>query len=134
MEELLDEQQKAYHPYVEAGRLEVYELTARDLTEAFALRTQYARLSEQDCSAFLKARQLEAILLTGDNVLRRLARKENQEVHGHLWLFDQLVASENLSPSQAREKLKSLCEVINPRLGLPKKEVDKRLSAWTEGD
>lgn len=133
LEELLDEQQEALLPYVVDGRLEVCELTESELTEVFDLRTQHPRLSEQDCSAFLKARQLDAILLTGDNVLRRLSRQEGQEVHGHLWLLDQLVASGNLSPGQAREKLKALCDAINPRLGLPKEEVDKRLLQWNTG-
>jgi len=134
LEELLDEQQEALRPYVEAGRLEVCPLSGTDMVEVFTMRTQHARLSEQDCSAFLKARQLGAILLTGDNALRRLAQRENQEVHGHLWLFDRLVESEILSPARAKEKLKVLCDVINPRLGLPKEEVERRLIMWGEGE
>ena len=134
LEELLDEQQEALRPYVEAYKLEVCQLSETDMVEVFAMRTQHARLSEQDCSAFLKAKQLSAILLTGDNALRRMAQRQNQEVHGHLWLFDRLVESKNLLPLQAKEKLKVLCNVINPRLGLPREEVERRQILWGEGE
>lgn len=74
------------------------------------------------------------VLLTGDNALRRMAKQQNQEVHGHLWLFDRLVESENLLPLQAKEKLEALCDIINPRLGLPREEVERRLMLWSENE
>lgn len=53
------------------------------------------------------------------------------EVHGHLWLFDRMVEADTITGSRACEKLKELCEIINPKLGLPKSECSKRISKWS---
>jgi hypothetical protein len=40
-------------------------------------------LSPQDCSAFFKAKVLNAILITSDNQLRKYSKRQKIDVHGH---------------------------------------------------
>ena len=78
---------------------------------------------------FFCADDLDAVLLTSDNNLRRFAQQKNVEVHGHLWLFDQLVDCGCIQARQAASKLDEL-DIINPRLKLPIDECDKRKRKW----
>ena len=58
--------------------------------------------------------------------------QENQiDIHGHLWIFDQMILEQTITGLRAAQKLTELCELINPRLGLPKKECDRRIKEWT---
>jgi rRNA-processing protein FCF1 len=128
--ELFDEQQKKLIPYIENGSLAVDAVTEDDLIEIIFIRTTKPSLSEQDCSALYQAEKEAAILITSDNTLRRFATTRHIEVHGHLWIFDHLVAGNFLSGAQAIEKLNELRKTINPRLGLPENECQKRIITW----
>jgi len=70
--------------------------------------------------------------LTSDNTLRRFAKEKSIEVLGHRWIFDALVASQNLAPDTAILKLKELSQIVNPKLGLSKAECEKRYVAWQQ--
>ena len=70
-----------------------------------------------------------ACLLTGDGKLRKTAKTYEVEVFGILWVFDQLVSRRLLRQEDARSKLERLHQ-RNPRL--PQKEIERRLSAWSE--
>jgi hypothetical protein len=75
---------------------------------------------------------LEFEFLTSDNLLRKFAKVQEMEVYGHLWIFDCMVQNGTISKAMACEKLKELCEVVNPKLGLPKAECAKRIKLWDE--
>jgi hypothetical protein len=68
--------------------------------------------------------------LTSDNRLRKHAKSQDKEVHGHLWIFDQLVDQGIMPPETASIKLKLLCEEVNEKLGLPDKECQRRYKKW----
>jgi hypothetical protein len=55
----------------------------------------------------------------------------NIEVHGHFWVFDNLVEKGLLSGQSAIDKLKELCTQVNPKLGLPAIECQKRIKNWS---
>ncbi|MGV8094670.1 MAG: hypothetical protein AB2L24_22685 [Mangrovibacterium sp.] len=101
-----------------------------DLIEILNLRFFKPNLSEQDCSALHQAQKEAAILITSDNLLRNFAKSKNVEVHGHLWVFDNLVGNRLLMGIRAIEKLNELCNVVNPKLGLPVDECQKRITKW----
>ena len=132
LDELFVEQKEALLPYIETGSLIVDDITEEDLIEIFKIRNTKPSLSEQDCSAFYKAQKHSAILITSDNTLRKFAQENNVEVHGHLWVFDNLVNNKILMGITAIEKLKELCNVINPKLGLPNGECLKRINLWSK--
>jgi hypothetical protein len=55
----------------------------------------------------------------------------NIEVHGHFWVFDNLVENGLLSGQSAIDKLNELCTQVNPKLGLPVNECQKRIKKWS---
>lgn len=132
--ELLDEQQEALLPYIETGKLIVDIISEEDLAEIYTIRITKPALSEQDCSAFYQARKDEAALITSDNTLRKFAKKQDIEVHGHLWVFDKLVDNNIIGGKRASEKLTELCEVVNPKLGLPENECQRRYRKWGKNE
>lgn len=129
--ELLQEQQDSLSPYIDNGSLQVQELDAEDLIEIAVIQTTKPQLSEQDCSAFYQAMKNTAALITSDNILRKFAKAQEMEVYGHLWVFDCMVRRGAISKARACEKLTELCEVVNPKLGLPKAECTKRIKLWS---
>ncbi len=129
-EELEDDQQFTLKTYVDSGKLFVHEMTNGQITEINNIQKTKPALSLQDCSAFYQAQIESGILITSDNTLRKFAKAQNQEVHGHLWVFDKMVESETISGELAINKLNELCQVINRNLGLPQHEIEKRIQQW----
>jgi len=130
--ELHDDQKAEFDPYIDVGKLRVQEISEEQFNEIIAIKLEKPGLSEQDCSAFHQAQYLEAILITSDNALRKFAKTKNQDVHGLLWVFDQMVDAKTLPLALASFKLDELCSSINPKLNLPKKECDLRKKRWQE--
>lgn len=93
------------------------------------LESKHPGLSIADCSCLYLAGGLSAVLLTGDAALRKNAERHNINVHGLLWVFDQLVNHSIVTRKTARDKLKMMM-ATNPRL--PSEECKKRLQKWQE--
>ncbi len=70
-------------------------------------------------------------LITSDNVLRKFAKTQKVEVHGHLWVFDALIEHKCITPETAIVKLNELT-TINAKLSLPKKECEARIEKWKQ--
>lgn len=132
LDELFDEQQEELIPYIETGKLILDTFSIDELTEISSLQRTKPKLSEQDCSAFLQAKKMGAVLITSDNLLRKFAFSQNIEVHGHLWVFDALFDNNIISGERATDKLNLLCDEINPKLGLPNMECQKRINKWNK--
>lgn len=128
--ELHPHQQQELAPYIDQGNLDVIEITNEQFLEIIQITSAVPTLSEQDCSAFYQARELNAMLLTSDNKLRRFAKESDLEVHGHLWVFDRMVEAKTITGKRAAEKLDELNNTINPKLGLPTEECNKRKTKW----
>ena len=85
-------------------------------------------VSIEDCSVLIYTKMLgDARLLTGDKTLRKRAEGEGITVSGILFVFDELVNYNIISPNEAAVHLAELYE-CNVRL--PKEEVEKRLKQW----
>ena len=133
-DELEPTQQAQFSKYIESDVFRIEELTGSQLAEIRKIQLGKTSLSVQDCSAFFQAATKQAILITSDNALRKFAEfaeKEQQEVHGHLWVFDQMVEARCITGGEAIEKLTILRTQINPSLGLPEEACAKRLRSWT---
>jgi rRNA-processing protein FCF1 len=116
--------------YKSDKRLVVPVLEAKELLEIGGLYQQYVNrtnLSLTDCSVWYYAKVNNYILLTGDRKLRASSTYDGVEVHGVIYVFDNLVELNMISRHIAVEKLQQLY-IINPRL--PKEEVDKRINLW----
>ena len=68
-------------------------------------------------------------MLTGDRRLRRYAEQLSIEVHGILFLFDEMVANSVISSIDAAKKLEDLI-ALNSRL--PKAVIIERINKWRE--
>ena len=97
------------------------------IEEIVTFRAVNAGLSFADGSAFIQARDMSAVLLTNDKRLR-MSACDSLEVHGVLWIFDELVKHNILTRSLGCKKLELLVQ-CNPRL--PKDEIARRLREWS---
>lgn len=88
-------------------------------------------LSLPDSFALALAARNNWTLLTGDGALRALAKAEQVDCHGVLWLLDQMFAASIASPAELYDGLKAIGE--HPRCRLPKSEIRKRLVRYVAG-
>lgn len=108
--------------------LEVYDLAPDEVDQAIRLRRDHPALSTYDCLALATALSLNpAILLTGDRMLRTVARRKGLQTHGVLWVWDRLAARKALP----RDRLKKAISIWRDdrSVFLPPAEIAKRLNA-----
>lgn len=91
-------------------------------------------LSETDLSVIYLAIREDAMVLSGDRLLRTTAEARHLEVHGTLWIMDRLVDDGVLKSAVAADRL----EALTRRTGreqryLPKVECESRISRWRRG-
>ena len=91
------------------------------------LRVRYKHPSDEDLYALLLAAERRWGLLTGDRELRQAAEEEGLEVHGVLWVLDELLGEGLLAP-RAAERALSLMLELGARL--PADECGKRMAHW----
>jgi hypothetical protein len=78
---------------LEDGGVVTYDLPPDAVAEALQIKAGRGRLSANDSFCLVAtARHEEAVLLTGDQFLRRVAGEMGLTAHGVLWLTDQLHA------------------------------------------
>jgi uncharacterized protein YacL len=114
---------------LEVSGLEAHELIAEQVVELVRLRQTYRNLSIIDLAAFLLAKTLDAILLTGDWRLNELANANGLSVHGVIWLLDEMVYFQALMPGQAAV---ALGRMLDQGARLPAEECSNRLTSWSE--
>lgn len=99
------------------------------MAELLSLRQRKTAIAIADLEAFLLAREQGAVLVTGDRNLARLAMDEGLEVHGLLWLMDEMVQIGVLRPLRAAA---SLSTIIDRGARLPADECDRRIRIWSK--
>lgn len=70
--------------------------------EAYSLRQRYVRTSVNDLLALTLAKHEDCQLLTGDKALREVASELNVEVHGTIWLVDEMLRGGKITVDVAR--------------------------------
>ena len=83
----------------------------------------------EDRTVLFLALEVDAILITGDRRLRLEGLRRNLEVHGLLWILDELVVRQKLTPKLAAAKLRV---IVSEGAFLPQDECEKRFRAWEE--
>lgn len=131
MDELFSEQREILMAYQTVDKLTVHNLTSEDLS-AIQSTTFPKALSQQDKSVIYLASQLQAMILSSDNVVRKFAQKSAIETHGMFWIFDQLVDQKLLTKNIAIHKLHDL---MNGNLMYRNnvqlwKEANRRIKLW----
>lgn len=127
--ELIDEEQRhAFDELAGNGKIVVDSFTAREVAEIVTEHSSVSgNLSIPDCSVCYYAKKHGVPMLTGDRRLRHHAEQLGIEVHGILFLFDELVANSVISPADAANKLEALM-ALNSRL--PKAAISERIEQW----
>ena len=129
-DELSIEQQEQYANYLVNKSFELVKQETLDLLKVMEIKNQKQQLSIPDCSSLVYAMGVNGFLLTSDKNLRLMAKTMNIEYRGHLWVFDELVRNQVISPNMAQQKLNELRTNINPKLGLPVNECEERIKRW----
>lgn len=130
--ELIDPvQSRDVNELVETGKIIVNQFSAEELMEIVAeFHSVSGNLSLPDCSVCYYAKRHRVPMITGDRRLRKHAELQSIEVHGILFLFDELVANSIISPIIAADKLEYLI-TINARL--PRAAIRERIENWRLG-
>ena len=108
-----------------ARGLELLDLTPAEIGRAIDIRRDHATLSANDCFCLvLAAREPGSMILTGDASLRRTAAALGLDVHGVLWVIDELERGGVESFTRLHEALAVFR--ADPLVRLPAQELDQR--------
>lgn len=108
-------------------KLTVGTSTISELVEISEMQNQNGGLSIEDCSVWHYSKRNRFMILSGDGLLTKAARKDGLIVRGVLFVFDELVNQNVITAELAADKLE-LILLMGSRL--PKKECDQRLQQW----
>ena len=103
------------------------ESAMSNVIELYQQHKNKTNVSLTDCTVWYYATQNNYTLLTGDRKLRKASLIDGVEVHGIIYVIDQLVKEGILAKRIAISKLKQLRK-SNPRL--PMNEIEKRIKQW----
>lgn len=103
------------------------ELSGAQVAEISELAARYPKPSRKDLAALVLAKARGTILVTGDRDLRIAAENEGQDVHGTLWVLDEMLRTKVITPRQAANSLEAM---IRHGRRLPRPEVEERLRRW----
>ena len=124
---VLEELQDFDHTALQQRGLLVHALDTGATTRLFALMAAHNNSSLADVSCYLLAQDTGFPLLTGDGRLRKQAVQDGLQVHGALWLLDQLVAVQVITALVAAEGLKHM---LSRNARLPAADCQARLRVW----
>ncbi len=109
-------------------KLEIVSINAEAMTEVVVLKQSLpAAITLQDASVLHLAMQRAAILLAGDDLLRKCAEERDVNVRGLLWVLDELVERHTITHGKAAAVLERL---LKGKSRLPKAECEFRLQKW----
>lgn len=99
------------------------------VAEAYSLHQKYFKPSVNDMLALTLAKYEGCQLLTGDKALREAAKEFNVEVHGTIWLVEQMLKSEKITVDVARVAFQQMKDAGSR---LPWAEVNSMLERLTK--
>lgn len=123
-DELLDLGSYTRDELLEAG-LRVSGLDGDGVDVAIGYVQRYVALSNNDAFALALAKTSHSMLLAGDGALRNAAADEDVEVHGHLWLLDEIEKHKTLTRMRLLEVLEAWED--DPLVWLPADELNARI-------
>ena len=94
---------------------------------AYNLHQKYIKPSVNDMLALTLAKHEGCQLLTGDKALREAAKELNVEVHGTIWLVEQMLQSEKITLEVARVAFQQMKDLGSR---LPWGKVDKMVNRF----
>lgn len=113
--------------FVRNGQLKIIVVEDKEQETISRMELTYSNRSIADKTALYKAKQLDCILLTCDDKLKKEAIKQKLEVHGSIWIIDQLVENDKIDTNRAIKVVESL---KTTNAWLPVDELDRRLIVY----
>jgi len=98
---LYHEELSERHPELPTLGLRIERLNPAAIADVDDMRGRYSTPSTNDLLALALAKANQWPLLTGDHNLRSVSEIEGVEVHGTIWLVEQLVTTRIISVEQA---------------------------------
>lgn len=123
------EQKDTFEVFERSRRLKIVTTSAEEIEQILEAEFSTGLLSFKDKTIFWKALQLNATLLTSDRRLRKEAKQNTIEVHGSLWVLEQLIVAKLISKKCAVAAL-NLLKQTNKRL--PLKLVEELMKKWSK--
>jgi len=124
---VLDELNDFDHKHLRNRGLVVKTMDEQATAALFTVMQAHNNSSLADVSCYQLACQTGYALLTGDGRLRKQAKADGLQVHGALWLLDQLVAYKVIKPKDASSGLQNM---LAAGARLPEAECQGRLAVW----
>jgi predicted nucleic acid-binding protein len=123
--EVLDFTKADWSRFSDAGLGQV-DLDPGQVGRAMTHRSQYSKLTAEDCFSLVLAEDIKhSILLTGDAELRNVASGKGCEVHGVIWVADQIHSHGLIANLELAERLEVWLN--DPLVRLPTTELNARL-------
>lgn len=123
---LYEEELEHNHSHLLGLGLEIKVLSGTSVNNAIVLKQQYSSPSMNDLFALELARENDCPLLTGDRALRSAATDEGVELHGTIWLVEQLIREEILTVTMARIAYKKMLDAGSR---LPRNDINASLAS-----
>lgn len=124
---VLNEREDFQHDTLLARGLLVETLDGDANARLFGLMAEHNNSSLADVSCYLLAQETGRPLLTGDGRLRKQAAHDGLQVHGALWLLDQLLEHALIQPAVATAALQTM---LDNGARLPPSECHARFARW----
>lgn len=121
------EELEEHHPHLVGMGLVIKEMNDELVSKVNLLIPRYPKTSRNDIFSLVLAEHECCTLLSGDMALRTAANNENVQCKGTLWLLQQLLEQQKITPQIARaatEKMKQ------SQSRLPWDEIEKIISAF----
>lgn len=125
---LLSDQKEQVEFFMRAKQLTVYKISADEIEEIIKFKTVRVFKGITDKTVLWKSHILHCPLLTGDNKLRNEAKDLGIEVHGILWVINNLVEVGIITNIKGIDLLEKL-RLIN--YSLPGDEITKLIKKLT---
>lgn len=126
IQEILPSPQKeTIETFIRAKKLVIFGFSIEEVEEVINFNTGRDLKRFTDKSVIWKSLQLKCPMLTGDRKMREVAEKMGLEVHGSIWIIDELIGNNLISTEKARILLEQL-QLTNS--WLPKDEIEKRIN------
>jgi predicted nucleic acid-binding protein len=124
---LQSDEKNEFELFVRSGQLKIIVVEENEQETISNMKLTYSNRSIADKTALYKAMQMECILLTCDDKLKKEAIKQKLEVHGSIWIIDQLLDNDIIDTNRAIEVIESLKKTNS---WLPVDELDRRLTKY----
>lgn len=119
---LRSHQKEQMKMFILEEKLTIFTLTDYEIEDVKAFLTNRSFKGITDKTVLWKAKQLSSILLTGDGKLRKEAIEQGVEVHGSIWVVENLLERHLIEKATAVILLKKLKEINS---NLPMDDINK---------